>query len=108
MGCVLDLGATPCVPGALGARCGCQGGANPVSLHRSRALVGGRAWPGRSASRSDGIGGLQDGEVTSRHALDTLDAVFAADHSVSGLLNACREANGTVWWQATAGGAVAR
>ena len=57
---------------------------------------------------ADGIGGLQDGDVASRLALDTLDAAFAADHSVSGLLNACREANGAVWRQATAGGGDAK
>lgn len=51
---------------------------------------------------ADGIGGLQDGEVASRLALDTLDAAFAADRSASGLLNACREANEAVWRQATA------
>ena len=50
---------------------------------------------------ADGIGGLRDGEVASRLALDTLDASFAEDHSVSGFLNAGREANGAVWRQAT-------
>lgn len=49
---------------------------------------------------ADGLGGLQDGEVASRLALDTLDAVFTADRTVSGLLDACREANRTVWGQA--------
>ena len=57
---------------------------------------------------ADGIGGLQDGEVASRLALETLDAAFAADNSVSGLLNACREANGAVWRQATADGGEAK
>ena len=45
---------------------------------------------------ADGIGGLHHGEVASRLALDTLDAAFNADRSVSGLLNACREANRAV------------
>ncbi len=49
---------------------------------------------------ADGIGGLQDGEVASRLALDTLDVAFAADRTVSGLLDACQEANGAVWQQA--------
>jgi protein phosphatase len=49
---------------------------------------------------ADGIGGLQDGEVASRLALDTLDAAFAADRTVSGLLSACQEANRAVWGQA--------
>ena len=49
---------------------------------------------------ADGIGGLQDGEVASRLALDTLDATFAADQTVSGLLDACQEANRAVWGQA--------
>lgn len=53
---------------------------------------------------ADGLGGLQRGEVASRLALDTFDAAYAADHSVSGLLNAGREANGAVWQQATADG----
>ncbi|MGH3492400.1 MAG: MerR family transcriptional regulator [Sciscionella sp.] len=50
---------------------------------------------------ADGFGGLHDGEVASRLALDTLDVTFAADGSVSGLLNACREANRAVWRQAS-------
>jgi len=54
---------------------------------------------------ADGIGGLRDGEVASRLAVDTLSATFAADHSVSGLLNAGREANGAVWRQGNANGA---
>lgn len=49
---------------------------------------------------ADGIGGLQDGEVASRLALDTLDVAFAADRTVSGLLDACQEANRAVWGQA--------
>lgn len=49
---------------------------------------------------ADGLGGLQDGEVASRLALDTLDVAFTADRTVSGLLDACREANRTVWRQA--------
>lgn len=49
---------------------------------------------------ADGIGGLQDGEVASRLALDTLDAAFAADCTVSGLLGAGREANRAVWRRA--------
>jgi PPM family protein phosphatase len=53
---------------------------------------------------ADGIGGLHDGDVASRLALDTVGAVCAQDHSVSGLLNAGREANGAVWRQATANG----
>jgi protein phosphatase len=49
---------------------------------------------------ADGLGGLQDGEVASRLALDTLDAAFNADRTLSGLLDACREANRSVWRQA--------
>lgn len=49
---------------------------------------------------ADGIGGLRDGEIASRLALDTLDAAFAADRTVSGLLGACQEANRAVWGQA--------
>jgi PPM family protein phosphatase len=49
---------------------------------------------------ADGIGGLQDGDVASRLALDTLDVPFAADRTVSGLLDACQEANRAVWGQA--------
>jgi protein phosphatase len=51
---------------------------------------------------ADGIGGLRDGEVASRLALDTLESAFAENHSVSGLLNAGREANAAVWRQASA------
>jgi serine/threonine protein phosphatase PrpC/DNA-binding transcriptional MerR regulator len=53
---------------------------------------------------ADGLGGLQDGEVASRLALDTVNAAFAADHSISGLLNAGLEANKAVWRQATVDG----
>lgn len=53
---------------------------------------------------ADGIGGLQDGEIASRLAVETLDAAFATDHSASGLLAACREANGAVWRQGTSQG----
>jgi PPM family protein phosphatase len=49
---------------------------------------------------ADGVGGLQDGEVASRLALDTLEVAFAADPTVSGLLDACQEANRAVWGQA--------
>lgn len=49
---------------------------------------------------ADGLGGLQDGEIASRLALDTLDTAFSADRSVSGLLGACRESNEAVWRQA--------
>jgi len=49
---------------------------------------------------ADGLGGLQDGEVASRLALDTLETVFGEDRSVSGLLDACREANRAVWQRA--------
>jgi len=49
---------------------------------------------------ADGLGGLQDGEVASRLTLDTFDAAFTADRTVSGLLGACREANRAVWRQA--------
>ena len=59
--------------------------------------VGGRG-TGRAALISpelfavaDGMGGLRDGEVASRLALDTLDAACAADHSVSGFLNAAEK-----------------
>jgi PPM family protein phosphatase len=50
---------------------------------------------------ADGIGGLQDGDVASRLALDTLDASRAENHSISGLLSAGRAANSAVWRQAT-------
>lgn len=49
---------------------------------------------------ADGLGGLADGEVASRLALDTLGAAFAADRSIAGLLHACHEANQAVWRQA--------
>jgi protein phosphatase len=49
---------------------------------------------------ADGLGGLQDGEVASRLALETIEAAFTADPTVSGLLDACREANRIVWRQA--------
>ena len=49
---------------------------------------------------ADGVGGLEDGEVASRLALDTLDAAFSADRTLSGLLDACRESNRAVWQQA--------
>jgi serine/threonine protein phosphatase PrpC len=49
---------------------------------------------------ADGLGGLQRGDVASRLALDTFDAAFAADRSISGLLTAGREANRAVWQQA--------
>ena len=49
---------------------------------------------------ADGVGGLEDGEVASRLALDTLEAAFSADRSLSGLLDACRESNRAVWQQA--------
>ena len=53
---------------------------------------------------ADGIGGLHNGEVASRLALDTLDAAFKVDRSVSGLLNACGEANRAVGQHQTADG----
>jgi protein phosphatase len=49
---------------------------------------------------ADGIGGLSDGDVASRLALDTLDAAFSADRTISGLLDGCRQANRAVWRQA--------
>lgn len=49
---------------------------------------------------ADGVGGLEDGEVASRLALDTLEAAFSADRTLSGLLDACRESNRAVWQQA--------
>jgi protein phosphatase len=48
---------------------------------------------------ADGLGGLADGEVASRLALDMLDAAFATDRSLAGLLRACHEANQAVWRQ---------
>ncbi|MEV6773258.1 protein phosphatase 2C domain-containing protein [Nocardia sp. NPDC051030] len=51
---------------------------------------------------ADGLG--RRGDVASRLALDTLGVAFAADRSISGLLNACREANQAVWQQASAEG----
>jgi protein phosphatase len=38
--------------------------------------------------------------MASRLALDTLDVAFAADRTMSGLLDACQEANRAVWEQA--------
>ena len=49
---------------------------------------------------ADGLGGLQDGDIASRLALDTLDAAFSADRTVSGLLDGFRDANRAVWRQA--------
>lgn len=49
---------------------------------------------------ADGIGGLDQGDVASQLALDTLGAAFAADGSVAGLLAACRAANEAVWRRA--------
>lgn len=46
---------------------------------------------------ADGIGGLAYGEVASRLVLDTLDASFAKDRSIAGLLHAYQEANHAVW-----------
>ena len=51
----------------------------------------------RLVAVADGVGGLAHGGVASRLALDTLDAAFAADRTVSGLLGAVREANEAVW-----------
>jgi protein phosphatase len=48
---------------------------------------------------ADGIGGLADGEIASRLALDALDGAFAADRTMAGLLNACGVANQAVWCQ---------
>ncbi len=50
---------------------------------------------------ADGLGGLQDGEIASHLALETLQITFAVDHSSSGLLHACQEANRVVWKRAT-------
>jgi serine/threonine protein phosphatase PrpC len=49
---------------------------------------------------ADGVGGLQHGDVASQLALDTLDAAFSANRTVSGLLDGCRDANRAVWRQA--------
>ncbi|MCI2416706.1 protein phosphatase 2C domain-containing protein [Saccharopolyspora sp. K220] len=49
---------------------------------------------------ADGVGGLAAGEVASRLALDTLDAAFALDRSIAGLLHAYHEANQAVWRRA--------
>lgn len=49
---------------------------------------------------ADGLGGLADGEVASRLALDTLETAFATDRSIAGFLRACHEANQAVWQQA--------
>lgn len=49
---------------------------------------------------ADGIGAMDQGEVASQLAVDTLATAFAADRTVSGLLKACREANQVVWRQA--------
>jgi protein phosphatase len=53
---------------------------------------------------ADGLGGLQDGEIASRLALEALHAAFGAARSRSGLISACREANQAVWEQATLDG----
>ncbi|ATL67292.1 hypothetical protein CRH09_14895 [Nocardia terpenica] len=44
---------------------------------------------------ADGFG--DHGDTASRLALDTLDSVFAADHTISELFTACHEANQHVW-----------
>jgi serine/threonine protein phosphatase PrpC len=50
---------------------------------------------------ADGIGGLPNGDEASRLALATLEAAFATNATVSGLLAACREANLAIWeWAA--------
>lgn len=51
---------------------------------------------------ADGLG--QRGEIASRLALDTLEAAFAADRSISGLLIAGQQANQAVWQQAGTAG----
>jgi serine/threonine protein phosphatase PrpC len=53
---------------------------------------------------ADGIGGLNDGDVASRLALEALGDTFAADRRISGLLNAVRETNDTVWQHGNAVG----
>lgn len=42
---------------------------------------------------ADGIGGLQNGEVASALALETINAAFAKDSTIAGLLRACAQAN---------------
>jgi serine/threonine protein phosphatase PrpC len=53
---------------------------------------------------ADGIGGLEEGEVASRLALDTIAAAFDADRSMAGLMRACQRANQIVWQQGAANG----
>ena len=50
---------------------------------------------------ADGIGGLENGEVASRTAIETFASTFAKDATVSGLLHAFREANQAVSQQST-------
>ncbi|HET6731459.1 MAG TPA: protein phosphatase 2C domain-containing protein [Mycobacterium sp.] len=45
---------------------------------------------------ADGIGGLDNGEVASRTAIETLASSFAENATLPGLLHACREANQAV------------
>lgn len=60
--------------------------------NEDRVLVAERLW-----AVADGIGGLPGGEVASHLALDSLGAAFDADPTMSGLAEACREANRSVW-----------
>jgi protein phosphatase len=57
--------------------------------------------PRASCVVADGIGGLDNGEVASRTAIDALASAFAQAPTVSGLLTACRKANQAVLQQAT-------
>jgi PPM family protein phosphatase len=49
---------------------------------------------------ADGLGGLQNGDIASRLALDSLHSAFAGNYSISGLIGACRESNRAVWLKA--------
>jgi len=46
---------------------------------------------------ADGLGGLGNGEVASRQALEVLDEAFGSDRTAAGLLGACKAANHAVW-----------
>jgi PPM family protein phosphatase len=57
-------------------------------------LVGKDLW-----AVADGLGGLGNGDVASRQALEVVDEGFGRDQSVAGLLDACKAANRAVFEQ---------
>lgn len=104
----LDLDQTQ--PPSLPPRPAMKGSPMPDNtlLAGAATHVGGRdanqdAWLVRDGlyALADGLGGLQDGEVASRLALETLEAALDSDHSTTGLVQACKAANRAVWQQAT-------